>query len=389
MNRLNTVDRRGGVLEGVRIVEITGIGPGPFCGMLLADLGAEVISIERPESGSERPRPASILQRGKRCITLDLKADGARDVVLRLLDDADGLIEGMRPGVMERLGLGPEPCLARRPALVYGRMTGWGQEGPLAQRAGHDSNYTGLSGALWFAGAPGQPPSAPTTVLGDIGGGALYLALGLVAGILRARSDGRGQVVDAAIVDGAAHMLNLLLVMTARGGGLARGTNAFDASHWAARSYRCRDGGWINIAPLEPQFYAELLRRLRLDGDARFVHGQNDPALWPELTRDLEALFAAQDRAHWCALLEGSDACWAPVLRPDEAAEHPHLAGRGTYLRVDGMLQAAPAPRFGATPSPPVASVPPRGAHTQAVLAELGLSREAIARLQGNLTTTT
>ncbi|WP_326536552.1 CaiB/BaiF CoA transferase family protein [Pseudorhodoferax sp.] len=370
-----------GVLAGVRIVEIAGIGPGPFCAMLLADLGAEVISIERP--GDTGPRPAAIVQRGKRSIVLDLKAPGAVEAVLRLLETADGLIEGMRPGVMERLGLSPQVCLARRPALVYGRMTGWGQHGPLAQRAGHDSNYTGLAGALWFAGPAGQPPAAPTTVLGDIGGGALYLALGLVAGILRARSDGRGQVVDAAIVDGTAHMLNLLLAMTARGAGLARGVNAFDAAHWAGRSYRCRDGGWINLASLEPQFYAELLQRLGLDGDARFVQGQHDAALWPALAEHLARLFAEHDRAHWCAVLDGSDACWAPVLRPDEAAEHPHLAARGTYLRVDGVLQAAPAPRFGATPSPPVAAVPRRGAHTEAVLAGLGLSPREIAGLQG------
>ncbi|CAN7746702.1 CaiB/BaiF CoA-transferase family protein [Pseudorhodoferax sp. LjRoot39] len=370
-----------GVLAGVRIVEIAGIGPGPFCAMLLADLGAEVLSIERP--GDDGPRPSAIVQRGKRSIVLDLKAPGAAEVVLRLLDSADGLIEGMRPGVMERLGLGPEPCLARRPQLVYGRMTGWGQHGPLAQRAGHDSNYTGLAGALWFAGPTGQPPQAPSTVLGDIGGGALYLALGLVAGILRARSDGRGQVVDAAIVDGTAHMLSLLLSITARGGSMARGVNAFDAAHWAGRSYRCRDGGWINLASLEPQFYAELLQRLGLDGDARFLHGQHDAALWPELTRQLAQLFAEHDRAHWCAVLDGSDACWAPVLQPDEAAAHPHLAARGTYQQVDGVLQAAPAPRFGATPSPPLAAVPPRGAHTQEVLAALGLPQHEIARLQG------
>ena len=378
-----------GVLAGVTIVEIAGIGPGPFCGMLLADMGADVISIERPEAGTARPRPMSIVQRGKRCITLDLKAPGARDVVLRLLDGADGLIEGMRPGVMERLGLGPEPCLARRPSLVYGRMTGWGQHGPLAQRAGHDSNYTSLSGALWFAGPPGQPPSAPSTVMGDIGGGALYLALGLVAGILRARTDGRGQVVDAAIVDGTAHMLNLLLSMTARGAGLARGVNTFDAAHWAARSYRCRDGGWINLAPLEPQFYAELLLRLGLDGDVRFVRGQHDRVLWPALTQHLETLFAEHDRAHWCAVLEGSDACWAPVLRPDEAAEHPHLVARGTYQRVDGVLQAAPAPRFSVTPSPGVTPVPMRGAHTQAVLSDLGLSPADMPSLQGSPVATT
>jgi crotonobetainyl-CoA:carnitine CoA-transferase CaiB-like acyl-CoA transferase len=382
--RAGASERRQGVLSGVRIVEIAGIGPGPFCAMLLADLGADVISIERTAPDEGRPRPGAIVYRGKRSITLDLKAPESSEVVLRLLDEADALIEGMRPGVMERLGLGPERCFERRPSLVYGRMTGWGQYGPLAQTAGHDSNYTSLSGALWFGSPPEQPPTAPTTVIGDIGGGALYLALGVVSGILRARADGRGQIVDAAIVDGTAHMLNLMLGMTARNADYTRGVQAFDASHWAAQSYRCRDGGWINLAPLEPQFYAEMLQRLGLADDARYVRGQHDPALWPELRREMTALFAAQDRAHWCTVFEGSDACWAPVLTPAEAAAHPHLRVRGTYARVDGVLQAAPAPRFSGTPSPLLAPVPQRGAHTQAVLSALGLKPDATASAHGD-----
>jgi crotonobetainyl-CoA:carnitine CoA-transferase CaiB-like acyl-CoA transferase len=363
---------RSGPLAGVRIVEIAGIGPGPFCAMLLADLGADVISIERPPAKPGAGPTLPILGRGKRSVVLDLKQPAARETVLRLVERADGLIEGMRPGVMERLGLGPDVCLARRPQLVYGRMTGWGQHGPWAQRAGHDSNYTGLAGALWFASPAGTSPQAPTTVLGDVAGGALYLALGLVSGILRARQDGRGQVVDAAIVDGTAHTLNLLLAaLTASGARFDRGATAFDAAHWAGRSYRCADGGWINLAALEPPFYAELLQRLGLQDDARFVRGQHDPAAWPVLTEALAALFAQHDRAHWCALLEGSDACWAPVLRPDEAAAHPHLAARGTYLRVDGVLQAAPAPRFSATPTAVPGPVPWPGEHTEEVLAEV------------------
>ena len=370
-----------GVLEGVRIIEIAGIGPGPFCGMLLADLGADVITVERPESGSGRPRRAAICNRGKRSVVLDLKAPGAIDAVLALLEGADALIEGMRPGVMERLGLGPEVCLARNPRLVYGRMTGWGQHGPLAHAAGHDSNYTGLAGALWFASPPGQPQQAPTTMLGDIGGGALYLALGIVSGILRARVDGRGQVVDAAIVDGVAHMMNLLLSMYAsRGGSFARGQSS-DAAHWAGRSYQCADGGWVNIASLEPQFYAELLRRLDLDGDERFVKGQWDPKLWPELTEELKRLFATRTRAQWCERLEGTDVCFAPVLDPSESAEHPHMAARGVYVRVDGVLQAAPAPRFSGTPSAPPGGVPERGAHTCDVLREAGLAQDRIEAL--------
>ncbi len=367
-----------GVLEGVRIVEIAGIGPGPFCGMLLADLGAEVVTVERPEGSASRPRPSAIFNRGKRSIVLDLKAPGAVDAVLRLVEDADALIEGMRPGVMERLGLGPEVCLARNPRLVYGRMTGWGQHGPLSQAAGHDSNYTGLAGALWFASPPDQPQHAPPTMLGDIGGGALYLALGIVSGVLRARADGRGQVVDAAIVDGVAHMMNLLFSMYAsRGGDFARKQSS-DLAHWAGRSYRCADGGWVNIASLEPQFYAELVHRLGLDGDERFVRGQWDPKLWPELSEHLTKLFATRTRAQWCELLEGTDVCFAPVLDPLESAGHPHMAARGVYSTVDGVLQAAPAPRFSVTPSAPPGQVPPRGAHTQEVLRAAGLTQAQI-----------
>ncbi|MCO5119719.1 MAG: CoA transferase [Burkholderiaceae bacterium] len=369
-----------GVLKGVRILEIAGIGPGPFCAMLLADLGAEVISIERPAAAA-RNRATQITQRGKKSVVLDLKQPEAVDAVLRLAGNADALIEGMRPGVAERLGIGPDACLARNPALVYGRMTGWGQQGPLAQAAGHDSNYTALAGALWFASPPGQPPVAPSTLLGDVGGGALYLALGIVAGVLRARTDGRGQVVDAAIVDGAAHMMNLLLGMiAARGTGFERGAG-FEASHWAARSYRCADGQWINLASLEPQFYAELVRRFGLADDPAFAAGHMDREAWPGLTERLAVLFAGHDRAHWCAILEGSDACFAPVLSPPQAAQHPHMMARGVYSTIDGVLQANPAPRFSATPSRPLRSISARGAHTREVLAEAGLDPGAIDRL--------
>jgi crotonobetainyl-CoA:carnitine CoA-transferase CaiB-like acyl-CoA transferase len=369
-----------GVLDGVRILEIAGIGPGPFCGMLLADMGADVITVERPDPSQGKPRPHQIVNRGKRSVVLDLKAPEAAETVLRLAERADALIEGMRPGVMERLGLGPDVCLARNPALVYGRMTGWGQHGPLAQAAGHDSNYTALAGSLWFASPPGQPQLAPSTLLGDIGGGALYLALGIVSGVLRARTDGTGQVVDAAIVDGAANAMNLLLgAIAGRAGNYVRGTQAFDASHWAARSYRCSDGNWINLAPLEPQFYAELLRRLGLDGDARFVRGQMDPQAWPVLREELSNLFASHSRAHWCGLLEGSDTCFAPVLDPAEAAVHPHMAARQVYTTVDGVLQAAAAPRFSATPGVPARPVPARGAHTAQVLREAGIREGASA----------
>lgn len=376
-----------GVLEGVNIVEVAGIGPGPFCGMLLADLGADVITIERP-GDDRRRRNVQIFNRGKRSMVLDLKKPEAVDVVLRLVERSDALIEGMRPGVMERLGLGPEICLARHPSLVYGRITGWGQYGPMSQAAGHDSNYTGLSGALYYSSPADQPPQAPATVIGDIGGGALYLAVGILSGILNARSTGRGQVVDAAIVDGAAHMLNLMLMMIAAGGGhFERGKQPSDSAHWAGRSYRCADGGWINIAPLEPQFYSELITRLGLGDDERFIKGQLDPKLWPVLSEELTRLFASKSRDEWCALLEGTDACFAPVLSPSEAAKHPHMRARDIYLTTDGVLQTAAAPRFSLTPSVAPGSVPERGAHTDEILSMLRLTaseRDAL-RVSGAL----
>lgn len=375
-----------GPLAGVRIIEIAGIGPGPFAGMLLADLGAEVISIERPSTASARQRAAQIFNRGKRSVVLDLKAQGAIDVVFELIRDADGLIEGMRPGVMERLGLGPEPCLAVNPALVYGRMTGWGQTGPLAQAAGHDSNYTALAGVLHYAGQPDEPQLAPATVIGDVGGGALYLVIGMLAAILRARQDGQGQVVDAAIVDGAAHMSNLLLSMVAGlGGSFERGRHMFDASHWAGRSYRCSDGGWVNIAPLEPQFYALFLGIMGLGDDSRFTGGQMQPELWPVLTQELASIFATQPRAHWCALLEATDCCFAPVLSPSEAASHPHMQARSVFHVVGDVLQAAPAPRFSRTAPDPQPRIAPQGSATAEVLGALGCSHEQIALMSGGV----
>ncbi len=357
-----------GVLSGVTIVEIAGIGPGPFCGMLLADLGADVILIERPGE-SELPT-AGILRRGKRSVALDLKAPGAVDTVLALVANADALIEGMRPGTMERLGLGPDVCLARNRRLVYGRMTGWGQDGPLARAAGHDTNYIALSGALWYAGDGVAPPVAPPTLVGDIGGGALYLAVGILAGILSARTSGQGQVVDAAIVDGSAHMMNLLLDLS--GSGLMRerrGASLLDGPHWYA-TYRCADGRDITVGALEPKFYRLLLDKLGLAEDPRFAI-QNDKRQWPELKVHMAALFATESRDTWCDLLEGSDACFAPVLTPAEAACHPHLVARATYANSDGLLQANPAPRFSQAPPAAVRAIPLVGEHTEQVLAAL------------------
>jgi crotonobetainyl-CoA:carnitine CoA-transferase CaiB-like acyl-CoA transferase len=372
-----------GPLQGIRVIEIAGLGPGPFCGMLLADLGADVVLVERTETGSALMDigPAAIYNRGKRSLAIDLKNERGAQTVLRLVDGADALIEGMRPGVMERLGLGPQVCHARNPRLVYGRMTGWGQNGPLARASGHDNNYIALSGALWYASAPGEAPIAPPTLIGDLGGGALYLAVGLLGGILHARATGRGTVVDAAIVDGSAHLMNLLLALTAAGQmSPARGASLLDGAHWFG-TYRCADGGFITVGSLEPQFYAVLLQRLGLQDDPAFADGY-DPRRWPELKRRFTDLFATRPRAEWCALLEGSDACFAPVLSPEEAARHPHNVAREVFAVRDGMLQANPAPRFSGFDDSAPGRVPRRGEHTDEVLRAAGCSAAEIAALR-------
>lgn len=359
------------MLNGIRIVEVEGIGPGPFAGMMLADMGAEVIKVQRPGGAVSPGVPdKAILDRGKRSIVLDLKDPGDRDVFLQLVGTADGLIEGFRAGVMERLGIGPADCHAVRPSLVYGRMTGWGQEGPLAKVAGHDMNYIGMAGALWHASLPGQPPIAPPTLVGDIGGGALYLTVGLLAGILNARATGKGTVVDAAIYDGAANMMNLLMTLAQTGGfSSQRGQSLLDGPHWS-RTYRTRDGGYMSVQSLEPKFYAIFLDNMGLADDPAFAN-QFDKAAWPDLCTRLERLFATRDRADWAAVFDGSDACVAPVLTPEEALEHPMNAARGTWARIDGVLQAAPAPRFGARTDWQPAPIPARGADTDRVLKEL------------------
>ena len=374
-----------GVLSGVRVVEIAGLGPAPFCGMLLADMGADVVLVERAGKAGDPLAMGSnaIVNRGKRSIALDLKDPAAVDAVLRLVAGADALIEGMRPGVMERLGLGPDACLARHPRLVYGRMTGWGQDGPLAHAAGHDINYIALSGALWFSGAPGEAPMAPPTLVGDLGGGALYLAMGLLAALLSARATGRGQVVDAAIVDGSANLMNLLLSAHAAGQQpFERGRGLLDGPHWYG-SYACADGLFVSVGALEPQFNALLFARLGLGDDPDFRNAY-DARRWPALRERLAALFATRAREHWMALLEGSDACFAPVLTPREALAHPHLAARGVYAERDGVLQAAPAPRFSATPAGTPGAVPQRGAHGRDILREAGLDAQEIGRLLGS-----
>lgn len=359
------------MLSGIRIVEICGIGPGPFCAMHLADLGADVIAVERFVPGAEgAPGEGSVLNRGKRSVVADLKTPEGRDLVLQLIEDADALIEGMRPGVMERLGLGPDACHQRNPRLVYGRMTGWGQSGPMAQAAGHDNNYISLSGALYYNGAPAEPPSSAITLVGDIGGGALYLAVGLLSGILNARATGKGTVVDAAIVDGSAHMLQLLLA-TGKKGFITgtRGQNIHDSSHFYA-TYRCADGHFVTLGSIEPQFYTLLLQKLGVADDPRFAR-QWDRARWPELHHHFTELFASRTRAEWCALLENTDVCFGPVLSPEEAAQHPHNVARGVYVESDGLLQAAPAPRFDGKARQP-GDIPKRGQHTADIAATLG-----------------
>jgi acetyl-CoA hydrolase len=357
----------------VRILEIAGLGPAPFCGMLLSDLGADVVLVDRQQAGAEEMDLGkhAIQNRGKRSIAVDLKSPEGVATVLRLVENCDALIEGMRPGVMERLGLGPDVCLARNPQLVFGRMTGWGQDGPLAHAAGHDINYIGLSGALWYSGQPGEAPMAPPSLVGDVGGGAMYLAVGVLAGVMNARQTGQGQGVDAAIVDGSAHMMNLLLGLKSSGGMVnQRGGSILDGPHWY-RSYRCSDGHFISVGSLEPRFYRLLVDRLGLADDP--VHAKpHDPAHWPQLHGQFAAMFASRTRAEWCALLEGTDACFAPVLNPDEAASHPHLAARGVFNRNDGVLQANPAPRFSRTPAAQPGSIPRRGQDTEAVLDDWG-----------------
>ncbi len=357
-----------GPLAGLRVLEIYGIGPVPFCGMLLADLGADVVLVDRLESGPNDIDIGkhTVVNRGKRSIALDLKSPEGIETLLGLIENCDALMEGMRPGVMERLGLGPDVCMARNPRLVYGRMTGWGQSGPLAHAAGHDINYLGLSGALWYSGQPGEPPLSAPSLVGDIGGGSMYLAVGLLAAVMHARATGEGQVIDAAIVDGSANMMNLLMGLKSAGEmQIERGRSILDGPHWY-RSYCCADGHFITVGALEPKFHSILMDKLGLASDPAYAKPRDVDA-WPALHAKLAELFATKKRDEWCALLEGTDACFAPVLDPDEAAAHPHMAAREVYSRIDGVLQANPAPRFSRTPGR-IGRIPSRGEDREAVL---------------------
>jgi len=376
-----------GPLSGLKVVELAGIGPGPMCAMLLADLGATVLRIDRTQPaalGIERPLRFNLLLRNRDSISLDLKKPEAVETVLRLVDGADALIEGFRPGVTERLGLGPDTCLARNPKLVYGRITGWGQEGPLSQWAGHDLNYLAITGVLGAIGRADQPPTIPLNIIGDYAGGSLYLALGVMAALFEAQRSGKGQVVDAAIVDGAAHLATTFFGMVAAGiWSEERGTNFSDTGAYYYEVYECADGRWVSVGPLEAKFLAELLKLLGIDPAE--IGPAADRSTWPKARERMAAAFRTATRDEWTRRLEASDACFAPVLTWTEAPQHPHLQSRRTFVEVDGILQPAPAPRFSrtapATPTPPQ----PNDTNVDAALAAWLLPQEIAGLRSGGI----
>ncbi|MBK5221837.1 MAG: CoA transferase [Acidimicrobiia bacterium] len=374
-----------GPLSGLKVIEVAGIGPGPFCAMMLADMGADVIRVDRAGSvrgGDPDAPPADVMNRGRRSIGVDLKHPDGVETLLALVESADALIEGFRPGVAERLGIGPADCLARNPRLVYGRMTGWGQSGPYAPTAGHDINYIALAGALEPIGRAGGPPVPPLNLVGDFGGGGLMLAFGLVCALLDAQRTGEGQVVDAAMVDGAAVLMTMFHAFTAMGiWNPERGTNLLDTGAHFYDTYETSDAKFVSIGSIEPQFYAELLRLTGLTDDADFA-AQMDRSRWPELTTRLAEVFRTKTRDEWCEIMEGTDVCFAPVLSIAEAPHHPHNRERGTFVEVAGITQPAPAPRFSRTEA--VIQRPPAhaGQHTDEVLAESGLDAARIAELR-------
>ena len=373
-----------GPLAGVRVVEIAGIGPGPFCAMMLADMGAEVLRIDRPgpaDLGLPVEPRFSVLHRGRRSVALDLKQSAAIEAVKRLVARADALIEGFRPGVMERLGLGPDECLAANPRLIYGRMTGWGQEGPMAPAAGHDINYIALAGVLHSIGRRGSAPVPPLNLVGDFGGGGMYLAFGVVCALLEAGRSGRGQVVDAAMVDGAASLAAAVYGLRAKGmWNDERGDNILDSGAPWYDVYETQDGKYVAIGSIEGRFYGDLLRLTGLTGEA--LPPQWDKARWGELRARFTEVFKQKTRDEWCRLMEGSDVCFAPVLSMAEAPAHPHNRARGTFVELEGVPQPGPAPRFSRTPGaiarPPAAP----GQHTEEALRDWGFSADDLARLR-------
>ena len=373
-----------GPLEGIRIVELAGLGPSPFAGMMLADAGADIIRIDRSDRATYPPRQephVDLMNRGRRSVAVDLKHPDGVGLVLRLAEQADALTEGFRPGVAERLGLGPDVCLARNPKLVYGRMTGWGQEGPMAQAAGHDIDYIALAGALEPVGRVGERPVPPLNLVGDFGGGGMLLAYGMLAAIISAQRTGAGQVVDTAMVDGSA--LLMTMTYTLRAAGIwndQRGTNLLDTGAHFYEVYETSDGGFIGVGAIEPQFYAELIRLLGLEGEE--LPGQMDRNAWPAMKERFAQIFATRTRSEWEAIFDGSDACAAPVLSPAEAPNHPHNRFRKTFTEVAGVVQPAPAPRFGATPSVIRRPPPNPGQHGDEALADWGVKAGEISDLR-------
>ncbi|MGI8756783.1 MAG: CaiB/BaiF CoA transferase family protein [Acidimicrobiales bacterium] len=370
-----------GPLSGIKVVELAGIGPGPYGAMLLADLGAEVVRIDRAANvvgGDPATPPADLLARGRRSVGVDLKHPDGVATVLDLLAGADVLVEGFRPGVMERLGLGPDVCLERNPRLVYARMTGWGQDGPYASAAGHDINYIALAGALEPLGRAGEQPTPPINLVGDFGGGGMLLAFGVCAALVEVSTSGQGQVIDAAMVDGAASLMTMTWSFKHMGiWDGERGTNMLDTGAHFYDTYETADGKYVSIGSIEPQFYGELLRLTGLDGTD--LPKQMDRSQWPTLKVRFAEVFRTKTRDQWCALMEHTDVCFAPVLAMDEAPGHPHIAARNTFTEVAGLTQPAPAPRFSRTAGEILRPPPHAGQHTDEVLAEWGMDTERIA----------
>ncbi len=373
-----------GPLHGVRILEIAGIGPGPFAAMMLADMGAEVVRVDRVQAVRDDATGPhwDVMLRGRRNVALDLKHADGIETLLSLVERADVVIEGFRPGVMERLGVGPEVCLARNPKLVFGRMTGWGQEGPYANSAGHDINYIALAGALAHFGRAGGPPTPPLNMVGDFGGGGMLLAYGVVCALLEAQRSGKGQVVDAAMVDGSAVLMSMFWAFKNVGmfNEDARGTNLLDTGAHFYDVFECADGEWVSIGSIEPQFYALLLEKTGLTGDPDFTK-QMDKTQWPTLKRKLAEVFKTKTRAQWNEIMEGTDVCYAPVLRMSEAAQHPHNVARSTFIEVAGVTQPAPAPRYSRTTTNLPTAPAHAGEHTRAVLADWGVDAARIDTL--------
>ncbi len=373
-----------GPLAGYKVVEIASIGPGPMCAMLLSDMGAEVLRVDRirPSGlGLAIPPRFDLLNRGRRSVAIDLKKKEGLKIALRLVEQADVLIEGFRPGVAERLGIGPEDCFARNPELIYGRVSGWGQEGPLAHAAGHDINYIALVGALHAIGRAGETPVPPLNLVADYGGGALYLAFGIVCGLLEASKSGQGQIVDAAMVDAVASLMTVFYGLQTMGIWTdRRGENILDGGAHFYDVYETADGKYISIGAIEPKFYAELLHLTGLDGED--LPHQMDRTKWPEMHKRLRAVFKNKTRNEWCSIMEGTDVCFAPVLSIEEAPNHRHNKTRGTFVEIDGQIQPAPAPRFGRT-KPEIQGPPPEpGQHTDEALADWGFAEEEIKKLR-------